>query len=374
MVPTVVVFAANPDTHAPLDLEGERRAIAAELHEAGRAGVLHFIDRPATTPPDVQRTMLVERPVVVQFSGHGQGQAPEGERGARQPTPAPRRPARDLTGIMLHDEVDDTSASLVSGEALGDLFAKAGQSVRLVVLNACYSDLQAAAILQHVDVVVGMNGPITDEAARVFAVALYRALALGRSIRSAFELGVNALMLAGLGTDVDLPVLRARPGADPDRITLVEAPAPDDGLHWDVYVAYAKHDRGLAHRLATELHQRHLRVFFDEWEIGEGEVRSHRREAGIHGSTHGVMILSPRTMEQPWVHEEYAALLDKAVMERKRLIPVLVGTGDANVPPFLRTRQPVDLRDGSGTPYGEGVEAIARALRGQRPGPPPRVR
>jgi hypothetical protein len=44
--------------------------------------------------------------------------------------------------------------------ALREAFGAAGASVRLVVLNACYSEPAAVALLAHVDCVVGMAGAI----------------------------------------------------------------------------------------------------------------------------------------------------------------------------------------------------------------------
>lgn len=273
---------------------------------------------------------------------------------------------------MLHGN-RGAAAKIVSGPALGNLFAAAGSTVRLVFLNACHSATQVKAIVEHVDFVIGINGAIRDEAAKVFAVALYRALALGRTIKEAFDLGVNALMLEGLEEDQELPVLRARTGATPTKTRLVAAPKVADGLTWDVYIAYAKADREEVRQLAVELHQRHLRVFFDEWELAAGEEVARRLEQGVEGSTQGLLAVSPHTMAEPWVQTQYIALLDKAVTEGRRLIPVLVGRGDAKLPPFLRTRHPVDLRGSTPEEYREQVGVIARALRGQRPGPPPRM-
>lgn len=371
--PVVAFFTANPSSTIPLDLEGEAQAIAAELDATGLEGVLRFEHHRATTPNDVQRMLLLSRPTIVQFSGHGRASRPaQAYHRSRSTRELVAEPLPEAGGLMLHGD-HGAAVKIVSGRALGDLFAKAGSTVQLVFLNACHSAAQAQAIVEHVGFVIGLDGAIRDEAARVFAVALYRALALGHTIAEAFELGVNALMLEGLDDDVELPVLRARRGADPRKARLVAAPKADDGVTWDVFVSYAHADRELVHPLALALHQRHLRVFFDEWEVSHGEVASRRREHGVEGSTHGLLAVSPRTMAEPWVQQEYAALLDKAVTQGRLLIPVLVGRGDAKLPAFLRTRHPVDLRGLTQAAQHEQIGAIARALRGQRPGPPPRT-
>ncbi|GEM_PF-5898633 len=55
------------------------------------------------------------------------------------------------------------------------LFAAKG--VECVLPNACYSEVQAKAISQHVNYVIGMNKTIGDKAAIAFSVAFYDALA-----------------------------------------------------------------------------------------------------------------------------------------------------------------------------------------------------
>lgn len=371
--PVVALFTANPSSTTPLDLEGEARAIAAELDAVGLGGVLALEHHRATTPSAMQRVMLLSQPTIVQFSGHG--------RASRPATPRHRgRASRDLVaepvalagGIMLHGD-HAAAVRVVSGRVLGDLFATLGATVRLVFLNACHSAAQAQAIAEHVGFVIGLDGAIRDDAARVFAVALYRALALGRTIAEAFDLGVNALMLEGLDDDAALPVLRTRRGADARKTRLVAAPKADDGVRWDVFVSYAHADREQVLPLALALHQRHFRVFFDEWEVSPGQVAVRRIEAGVEGSTHGILALSPRTMDQPWVQQEYAALLEKAVTQDRLLIPVLVGAGDTRLPAFLRTRPPVDLRGLTHEALRDRIDVVARALRGHRPGPPPRT-
>jgi hypothetical protein len=376
--PTIVFFTANPSSLTKLDLDGELRAIEDELEKVGLRDVLRLQSRPDATPADLQRVLLAERPTVVQLSGHGRGRVPGSH--ARRGAATTRELVLDVdayvsrpTGIMLHgDRPGETK--VVSGEALGHLFSTVGPSIRLVVLNACHSAEQAAAILEHVDFVVGIDGAILDTAAKAFAVAFYRALAHGQTIAAAFDLGVNQLMLEGLGEDVRMPVLEVRAGADARQARLVAAPKTEDDAEWDVYITYAAVDREIVRQLAVELHERKLRVFFDEWTVGYGTVTSRRLEEGLRNALHGIVAASPRTMTEPWVKEQYAALLDNAVMRGRRLIPVLIGSDEADLPPFLRTRTPVTLGVETGDAHRQAIDAIARAIRGLPPGPPPRRR
>ena len=79
------------------------------------------------------------------------------------------------------------------------------------MLNACYSRPQAEALAQTIDCTVGMNRPIGDEAAIVFAASFYRAIGFGRSVKEAFELGKAALLLEGIPED-QTPELLTRHG------------------------------------------------------------------------------------------------------------------------------------------------------------------
>src|SRR5262249_39294427 len=92
----------------------------------------------------------------------------------------------------------DGGPQLVSIEALQKTFGSAGSSVKLVVLNACYGDEQADALLAHVDCIVGMNGLIRDDAARSFAIGFYGGLGEQQSIAASYKQGCAAISLEGV--------------------------------------------------------------------------------------------------------------------------------------------------------------------------------
>jgi hypothetical protein len=107
-------------------------------------------------------------------------------------------------------------ARSVSQAALSTLFSLLKDNLRVVVLNACYSQPQAEAIAQHIDCVVGMAEAVGDRTAIVFAAAFYQALAYGRDVQTAFSLARNQAQLEGL-PDEDVPQLLA-PNANPAQV------------------------------------------------------------------------------------------------------------------------------------------------------------
>jgi nucleoside phosphorylase len=98
-------------------------------------------------------------------------------------------------------------------------------NVRVVVLNACYSQAQAKAIVREIDCAVGMNDAILDDAAIAFAAEFYQALGFGKSVQEAFDIGVARLM--GEGVARGLAKLHKRRGVKPADIVLVgSGPVP----------------------------------------------------------------------------------------------------------------------------------------------------
>lgn len=194
----ITFLASNPLNSGRLAIDEEAREIEEKVRDAKHRDLVNFKTHWSVRPEDLQRVLLEDEPVVVHFSGHGGG----------------------AVGIVLHSQ-DQGEEHLVGEKALTDLFRVLKDDIRVVVLNACYSEVQAKAIVKEIDFVIGMSDSVGDVAARVFASAFYRGLAFGRSVQSSFDLGINALSLAGLGSEDHIPQLLVRSGVDPATTILV---------------------------------------------------------------------------------------------------------------------------------------------------------
>lgn len=183
-------LAANPLSTARLALDEEAREVTEKLRLAGDRDAFELVTRWAVRPADLLQHLNEHRPRIVHFSGHG-----------------------DSAG-MIALSAGAGNSQPVATDALARLFQSVRDDVRMVVLNSCYSVIQATAIGQHIDHVVGMRQPIDDRSAAIFAAAFYSALGFGRSVGKAFEQGTIALMLHGM-PDHDVPHLLTRAGADP---------------------------------------------------------------------------------------------------------------------------------------------------------------
>ncbi|OHV28588.1 hypothetical protein CC117_30365, partial [Parafrankia colletiae] len=134
---------------------------------------------------------------------------------------------------------------------------------------------------------------------------------------------------------------------------------------FDVFVSYGHADQVWVRALAENLESAGLHVFYDEWEIVAGDRLIHRLDAGIRGSTSGILVVSPHALSRPWVAEEYAAMLTRTVTGQQRLIPVMLK--DAELPPFLASRAWVDFRHTHDPAvYTSRVRELVAGLLGQR--------
>lgn len=226
-MPVKVLFISSNPRGAPhLDLDEEHRAI----EEANARNGQPFDHRPllAARIGDLPAMLREHPPEIVHIAGHGQ--RGDGGGAAREAQPAtPTCTQRDVgvpapggadgsAGLVLR--AADGSPELLPVHALTALFALLRDTVRLVVLNACYSDAIAEAILPHAGCVIGSRFAISDAAAIAFARGFYSALGGGDSVRRAFEWGRWESGLRGLG-GADTLVLRHRGDVDPDRSVLV---------------------------------------------------------------------------------------------------------------------------------------------------------
>ena len=174
MAKTILILAANPKNTPQLRLDQEIREIDNGLERAQKRSEFTLKQKLAARPVDVRRAMLDYKPNIVHFCGHGSGEE----------------------GLAFEDE--NGQANIVTTEALAGFFELFADRVECVVLNACYSQVQAEAIAEHIAYVIGMKKAIGDAAAIEFAVAFYDALGAGESVEFAYKLACNAIQWAGI--------------------------------------------------------------------------------------------------------------------------------------------------------------------------------
>jgi len=170
----ILILAANPRDTSELRLGEEVRRIQDGLRLSRYRDKFTIASEWAVQPQGIRRAILNYEPQIVHFSGHG---AADGE-------------------LAFENEMGQIQ--FVQPEALAGLFKLFAHHVQCVLLNACYSEIQANAIVENINFVIGMGKPIGDRAAIEFATGFYDALGAGHPVEKAYHFGCNAIQMAGI--------------------------------------------------------------------------------------------------------------------------------------------------------------------------------
>lgn len=183
----ILILSANPMDRTKLRLDEEVREIKEGLRRAKNRDNFSIETSEAVGYRDIRRAILDHEPHILHFSGHGEGEE----------------------GLIF--ENDNGQAQYLDAKALAGLLNLLAEKIECVVLNACYSEIQARAIAKHINYVIGMSQAIGDKAAIEFSVGFYDALGAGKSIEFAYNLGCSAIQVAGIREHLIPKLLRKEP-------------------------------------------------------------------------------------------------------------------------------------------------------------------
>lgn len=181
-----LVLAASPDVGRAPALHEEHRDVQRSIRHARFGHLLRLDVLPAARAEDLVQYLAGPVPHVLHFAGRG---TPDG--GPRFVT-------------------DDGGEAPVALDGLRDcVVAAASLGLRLLVLNACWTEPLAKELVDCVPVAIGWEGQVPDAHACAFARVFYRNLAEGDSVLRAHATACLTLKLIGC---TDLPVLHTAPG------------------------------------------------------------------------------------------------------------------------------------------------------------------
>jgi hypothetical protein len=190
----ILLLGSLPSDSGQLGLQREFEGIHEEMIRSSSRDLFEIHQRWEARAHRLQSVLMEVRPDVVHFAGHG-------------------NPSGELSFLGPRG-----TASPADAEAVAQVFRIIG-GVRCVVLNACYSDRQAALLSRHVDAVVGMTRAVEDKYAIAFAAGFYGAVGYGRSVADAVALARTYGILSE-NRAADASRLYARPGVDPSQVFL----------------------------------------------------------------------------------------------------------------------------------------------------------
>lgn len=127
-----------------------------------------------------------------------------------------------------------------------------------------------------------------------------------------------------------------------------------------VFVSYAHRDRPVAGEIARALERANISVWFDSWELEAGDSIASRIREGLAASDFLVVLLSPESVDSRWVREEVDLALSTELRQRSiTVVPAILR--DCELPPGLRSFQPIDLRGDRASGVSRLVERIGLA-------------
>lgn len=124
-----------------------------------------------------------------------------------------------------------------------------------------------------------------------------------------------------------------------------------------VFISYSSADQSFAKKLAHDLDNSGVGVWFDKWEILVGDSIVSKINQGIQKNDFLAVIISPDSISSSWVEKELNAALMRELSERSVVVlPILYR--DCDIPPLLIDKRYADFR----LNYRSGLNELLQAI------------
>lgn len=135
-----------------------------------------------------------------------------------------------------------------------------------------------------------------------------------------------------------------------------------------VFISYGSEDNELVDRLANDLLQARIEVFYAAWDIGPGDSIRQKIDEGLERCTHFIAVLTPTSIEKEWVKTEMDAGFMRKVAKLSKFIPLRVNLPTTKLPPLLGTMHSPSIDD-----YDKEIRQLIADIKGisRRPTPIP---
>ena len=102
------------------------------------------------------------------------------------------------------------------------------------------------------------------------------------------------------------------------------------------FLSYAWEDRVLARRIAEALQGNGIETWWAEWEIRAGDSLRQKIDQGLANCTDFLVLLTPRSINKPWVNQEMDAGLVRKIESQARFVAIRQDLSPSDLPPLLR--------------------------------------
>lgn len=118
----------------------------------------------------------------------------------------------------------------------------------------------------------------------------------------------------------------------------------DQTFPYDVFLSHNRAQKEWTRRLAVDLDEKGIKVWFDEWSLPAGTVASRGMELGVEQSRHIVLVLSPEFLDSEWTDfETQIGIVEDPANRNRKLLPIMFATCD--LPKRISRISWIDFRD-----------------------------
>jgi len=114
-----------------------------------------------------------------------------------------------------------------------------------------------------------------------------------------------------------ISLVKARLGGDDEADDEMKQSQPDVPK---AFLSFTWDDKPLAEKIATVLMQNGIDTFWAPWCIGPGDSFRKKINEGLDGCTHFIVLLTPNSIDKPWVNQEMDAGLFMKLNEGRKFI------------------------------------------------------
>lgn len=192
----VLLVSANPDRRHMLAVDNEAKRVHSVRGASLNRATIRIESLPDADLHEFSNSLQLHKPLVLHFSGHG---ATDGS-------------------LLMRDH--NGKKAFMHPDGVAQLILLDRGRLRVLVLNACYSNELAQLVTAEIDCVVGMTDAVSDGAAILFAQSFYKALFEGEDVARAFARS-KAMVTAQHREESDVPLLTCRVGVDPTNVRIL---------------------------------------------------------------------------------------------------------------------------------------------------------
>lgn len=109
----------------------------------------------------------------------------------------------------------------------------------------------------------------------------------------------------------------------------------DDTSNHKVFLSYTWDDSELAKKIAEALMANGIDTWWDKWCIGAGDSFRQKIDEGLDDCTHFLVLLTPNSLNKPWVNQEMDAGLMRKLQAKSKFIPIRHMISASQLPPLL---------------------------------------